>query len=46
MVGRPCKTWEQVIKEDLHVKGLGSKAAQNRAEWRPAIAYTVQPMLA
>ena len=36
--GRPRKTWEQVIKEDLRVKGLRNEAAQNRAEWRSAIA--------
>ena len=35
--GRPRKTWEPIIKEDLHVKGLGSEAAQNRAECRSAI---------
>ena len=35
--GRPSKTWEQVIKEDLCEKGLRSEAAQNRAEWRSVI---------
>ena len=34
--GRPCKTWEHVIMEDLHVKGLRREVAQNRAEWRSA----------
>ena len=31
--GRPRKTWEQVIKEDLHAKELRRELAQNRAEW-------------
>ena len=35
--GRPRKNWEQVISEDLRVKGLQRKVAQNRAEWRSAI---------
>ena len=34
--GRPCKTWEHVIMEDLRVKGLRREVAQNRAEWRSA----------
>ena len=34
--GRPRKTWEHVIMEDLRVKGLRRKVAQNRAEWRSA----------
>ena len=36
--GRPRKTWEHVIIEDLHVKGLRLRreVAQNRAEWRSA----------
>ena len=29
--GRPRKTWEHVIMEDLHVKGLRREVAQNRA---------------
>ena len=29
--GRPRKTWEHVIMEDLHVKGLRQEVAQNRA---------------
>ena len=32
--GIPHKTWEHVIMEDLHVKGLRREVAQNRAEWR------------
>ena len=32
----PRKTWEHVIMEDLHVKGLRQEVAQNRAEWRSA----------
>ena len=32
--GRPRKTWEHVIMEDLCVKGLRREVAQNRAEWR------------
>ena len=35
--GRPRKNWEQVISEDLRVKGLQREIAQNRAEWRSAI---------
>ena len=35
--GRPHKTWEQVISEDLCVKGIHRELAQNRAEWRSAI---------
>lgn len=35
--GRPRKNWEQVISEDLRVKGLQREVAQNRAEWRSAI---------
>ena len=34
--GRPCKTWEHVIMEDLRVKGLRREVAQKRAEWRSA----------
>ena len=34
--GRPRKTWEHVIMEDLRVKGLRREVAQNRAEWRSA----------
>ena len=34
--GRPRKTWEHVIMEDLHVKGLRREVAQNRAVWRSA----------
>ena len=34
--GRPRKTWEHVIMEDLGVKGLRREVAQNRAEWRSA----------
>ena len=34
--GRPRKTWEHVIMEDLCVKGLRREVAQNRAEWRSA----------
>ena len=34
--GRPRKTWEHVIMEDLCVKGLKREVAQNRAEWRSA----------
>ena len=34
--GRPRKTWEHVITEDLHVKGIRREVAQNRAEWRSA----------
>ena len=34
--GRPRKTWEHVIMEDLRVKGLGQGVAQNRGEWRSA----------
>ena len=34
--GRPRKTHEHVIMEDLHVKGLRREVAQNRAEWRSA----------
>ena len=34
--GRLRKTWEHVIMEDLHVKGLRREVAQNRAEWRSA----------
>ena len=34
--GRPSKTWEHVIMEDLRVKGLRREVAQNRAEWRSA----------
>ena len=34
--GRPRKTWEHVIMEDLHVKGLRREVAQNRAKWRSA----------
>ena len=34
--GRPRKTWEHVIMEDLRVKGLRPEVAQNRAEWRYA----------
>ena len=29
--GRPRKTWEHVIMEDLRVKGLRQEVAQNRA---------------
>ena len=39
--GRPRKTWEHVIMEDLHVKGLRLEVAQNRAEWRSATTLTV-----
>ena len=35
--GRPRKTWEQVITEDLRIKGVHRELAQNRAEWRSAI---------
>ena len=35
--GRPCKTWEQVVSEDLRVKGIRRELAQNRPEWRSAI---------
>ena len=35
--GRPRKTWEQVIKEDLRAKELRRELAQNRAEWQSAI---------
>ena len=34
--GRPRKTWEHVIMEDLRVKGLRREVAQNRADWRSA----------
>ena len=34
--GRPGKTCEHVIMEDLCVKGLRREVAQNRAEWRSA----------
>ena len=34
--GRPRKTWEHVIMEELRVKGLRREVAQNRAEWRSA----------
>ena len=34
--GRPRKTWEHVIMEDLHVKGLRREIAQNHAELRSA----------
>ena len=34
--GRPRKTWEHVIMEDLCVKGLRREVVQNRAEWRSA----------
>ena len=30
--GRPRKTWEHVIMEDLHVKGLRREVAQNRGD--------------
>ena len=36
--GRPPKNWEQVVSEDLRVRGLGQEVAQNRAEWRSVIA--------
>ena len=39
--GRPRKTWEHVIMEDLRVKGLRWEVAQNRAEWRSATTWTV-----
>ena len=32
--GRPGKTWEHVIMEDLRVKGPRREVAQDRAEWR------------
>ena len=31
--GRPRKTWEQVLSEDLRVKGIRRELVQNRAEW-------------
>ena len=34
---RHRKTWEHMIMEDLHVKGLRKDLAQNHAEWRFAI---------
>ena len=34
--GKPGKTWEHVIMEDLRVKVLRQEVAQNRAEWRSA----------
>ena len=34
---RPRKTWEPVISEDLHAKGIPGELTQNRAEWRSAI---------
>ena len=33
----PEKNWEQVISEDLHVKGIHRGLAQNHVEWRSAI---------
>ena len=35
--GRPRKTWEQVISDDLRAKGIRRELAQNRAEWRSSI---------
>ena len=35
--GKPRKTWEQVISEDLCVKGIHRELVQNCAEWRSAI---------
>ena len=34
--GRPLKTWEHVIMEDLCVKGLRQEVAQNNAELKSA----------
>ena len=36
--GRPCKTWEQVIADDLRAKGLTRDLAQDRDKWKAAIA--------
>ena len=41
--GRPRKTWEHVIMEDLRVKGLRREVAQNRAEWRSATNENFAP---
>ena len=35
--GRPRKTWEQVLNNDLKVKGIQRELAQNRSGWRSAI---------
>ena len=35
--GRPRKTWDEVVRNDLKVKGLQPALAQDRARWRRAI---------
>ena len=35
--GRPKKTWDEVIQNDLRVMGLNRETARDRAGWRAAI---------
>ncbi len=37
VVGRPRKTWREVLRGDLRSKGLDKEAARDRATWRTAI---------
>jgi len=34
---RPRKTWEEVIKSDIRVKGLNRETVKDRIRWRAAI---------
>ena len=43
--GRPCKTWTQVVHDDLKQLGLDPALAQDRYEWKKAIANPIRPTL-
>lgn len=38
-VGRPRKTWEEVVKEDMKEWGLSREMAQERGIWRKALRH-------
>ena len=42
--GRPCKTWKQVVQNDLQALHLEKTFAQDHERWRDA--STILPMLA
>ena len=39
--GRPRKTWVNVVEEDMHMRGLQRKDAEDRAKWR-ALSWGLQ----
>ena len=41
--GRPKKTWDEVVKEDMMKRGLSINDAQDRNKWRRCCKRVVNP---